>query len=66
MVVRRRAHSMVFYQGHVYAFGGMDEKGKVTASVERIRYHTGEFGSKWEQVASMPIACCNVGLVVVH
>ena len=65
MLHRRKAHSMIHYGSHIYAFGGQDEKGKLTASIERIAVNKqGQFGACWESVGQMPVACCNVGLAI--
>ena len=65
MLHKRKAHSTIQYGSHIYAFGGQDEKGKLTASIERIAINSkGQFGTGWESVGQMPTACCNVGLAV--
>lgn len=64
MGVKRSAHSMCQVGDYVYAFGGMDDKNELLASVERIKLtESQQFPAKWEYVCEMPVACSNIGLV---
>ena len=61
MKVKRQAHSMCFYKGFVYAFGGMDESNKQLTSIERLNPTDSQQG--WELVCEMPKPLCNMGLL---